>query len=396
MKQVKSSTSKSIRDQIFEATLASLLSAVLEQTPKEILIGLPDFLNDTYSKLKNPILGSLMKADPVEKRDKIWNANAKRIMNVMQPLSKTLSAKQETIIQVSPENSSPIEPLKVLNHAIKAYQKKHEQTSCQADQISLGSRHKFQAERRIYWPKPLEINFLQVRDADDVATISCRVGSEIIPYAMIDSGSDSSVVSENVAKHLGLKIDRKKIHNLNGVASKSLSLGTIDNLPVTISDGKESATIMDEFSVIPTEKDATGKELSTFILGTVWQLRAGWEPLVKGEFKAICDGKTISIPLSVHKAQRNIFTVEKDLKPIKKKDLTDRTCQYCKKVFRYPANLRQHFLRKNQCAVEESHVKPTQSLTNPCTVEKSHVKTMQSLTNPCLEKNMVSIRLISA
>jgi hypothetical protein len=184
-----------------------------------------------------------------------------------------------------------------LSQAIKAYQKKHE----------------------IYWPKPLEINFLRLKDADDVATIFCKVGKEMIPYAMIDSGSDSSVVSENVAKHLGLKIDRKKIHNLNGVASKSLSLGTIDNLPVTISDGNESATIMDEFSVIPTEKDATGKELSTFILGTVWQLRAGWEPLVKGEFKAICDGKTISIPLSVHKAQRNIFTVEKGAEPIKKK-----------------------------------------------------------------------------
>ena len=145
------------------------------------------------------------------------------------------------------------------------------------------------------------------------------MGSEIIPYAMINSGSDLSVISENVTKHLGLKINRKKIHNLNGVTSKSLSLEIIDNLSVIISDGKESATIIDEFSVIPIEKDRNENELSTFILGTQWQYRAGWKPLIKGEFKAICDGKTITIPLSVYKAERNIFTIKKNPKSIKKK-----------------------------------------------------------------------------
>jgi len=76
-----------------------------------------------------------------------------------------------------------------------------------------------------------------------------------IPYAMIDSGSDSSIVSENIAKHLGLKIDRKKVHRLNGVASKSHSLGTINIVPVTIEDGENRDTIPNEFSVVPTEYD---------------------------------------------------------------------------------------------------------------------------------------------
>ena len=129
---------------------------------------------------------------------------------------------------------------------------------------------------------------------------------------MIDSGSDSSIVSENVAMHLGLKIDRKKVHRLNGVACKSHSLGTSDDVPVTISDAEDSLTISDEFSIVPTEYDDNGKELSLFILGTQWQYRAGWEPLVKGEFKATRNGKTITIPLSVHKSQRNIFTVGKE------------------------------------------------------------------------------------
>ncbi|RIA93132.1 hypothetical protein C1645_844025 [Glomus cerebriforme] len=181
-----------------------------------------------------------------------------------------------------------------LEHAIKAYASTQKKNS------------------QIYWPKPLEINFLQIKDADDVATISCRVGDVSIPYTMIDSGSDSSIVSENVANHLGLKIDRKKIHRLNGVASKSHSLGTINNIPVTISNGQDNNTIPDEFSVVPTEYDDSGKELSLFILGTQWQYCAEWEPLVKGEFKATRNGKTITIPLSVHKSQRNVFTVGKE------------------------------------------------------------------------------------
>ena len=144
--------------------------------------------------------------------------------------------------------------------------------------------------------KEKKINFLQIKDADDVATISCKVEEVTILYAIIDSGSDSSIVSENVAKHLELKIDKKKIHRLNGVASKSHSLGTVDSVPVTIEDGENRDTIPDEFSVVPTEYDDSGKELSLFILGTQWQYRAGWEPLVKGEFKVTRNGKTITIP----------------------------------------------------------------------------------------------------
>ena len=82
-----------------------------------------------------------------------------------------------------------------------------------------------------------------------------------------------------------MNINEKKIHRLNGVASKSHSLGIVDSVPVTIEDGENRDTIPDEFSVVPTEYDDSGKELSLFILGTQWQYRAGWEPLVKGNLR---------------------------------------------------------------------------------------------------------------
>ena len=87
---------------------------------------------------------------------------------------------------------------------------------------------------------------------------------------MIDSGSDSSIILENIVKHLGLEINRKKIHRLNGVASKTQSLESIDDVSVTITNGKNSLTAMDEFSVVPTEYDNNRKELFLFIFGIQW------------------------------------------------------------------------------------------------------------------------------
>ncbi|CAG8659295.1 1097_t:CDS:1, partial [Paraglomus occultum] len=37
----------------------------------------------------------------------------------------------------------------------------------------------------------------------------------------------------------------------------------------------------------------------------------GWEPIVNREFKATRNGVHVTIPLSVHKSQREVFTAEK-------------------------------------------------------------------------------------
>src|SRR5271170_3102374 len=89
---------------------------------------------------------------------------------------------------------------RTLNHAIKMYAQ-YRSAEKKSDIIPF------------YWPKPLEINFLQIKDADDVATIYCKIGGLIIPCAMIDTGSDSSIFSDNIAEAveelLGIKINRK-------------------------------------------------------------------------------------------------------------------------------------------------------------------------------------------
>ena len=288
---------------IYQSVLKSIIASLIPHCPKEILIEISKFINTIYPKLKDSCMNSYMLDDTVKRREFVWKNITKRIQDVLYPLIHAINTEQKPLLPLSTQasavesvdNIAKSMDVNALNHAIKTYTK----------------HHSGQSQSNIYWPIPREINFLQIKDADDVATITCKVGNFTIPYAMIDSGSDSSILSENVAKHLGLKIDRKKVHRLIGVASKSQSLGTINDIPVTISSGGDCITVTDEFSVVPTEYD-NGKELSLFILGTQWQYRAGWEPLIKGEFRATCDGKTITIPLSVHKSQRNVFKVEKD------------------------------------------------------------------------------------
>ena len=244
----KSHTSKALgnknmaTEQIQQIALKSMVSSVVPHCPKEILVEISKFLNMIYPKIKDHCLNTVISNDTVKRRELAWKNVTIKVQDVLFPLMQAVNTEQKLLLEVPDKkddivmaDSTKIKEINTtssshvltenpsssarLEHAIKVYESAQKKNS------------------QIYWPKPLEINFLQIKDADDVATISCRVGDVTIPYAMIDSGSDSSIISENVANHLGLKIDRKKVHRLNGVASKSHSLGTINYVPVTISNG---------------------------------------------------------------------------------------------------------------------------------------------------------------
>ncbi|CAB4403304.1 unnamed protein product [Rhizophagus irregularis] len=237
------------------------------QCPKEILLQINAYINQAYENLKDPLLNHFVSDYPVSERKKLWDVLSANMQDILSPLAHAVNIATPLLPTPPADVPSEVEQKedKTLNHAIRTYQQKN-----------------------LYWPRPLEINFLQLDDPNDVATISCKIKNVCISYAMIDTG----------------------------VAGSTKTLGTINEIPITIGEGINTVTISDEFSVIPTEKDRNGKDKSLLILGTQWQYRAGWEPVVKGEFKANVNGQVVSIPLSIHKAQRNVFAV--DSQPIKK------------------------------------------------------------------------------
>ncbi|CAG8740953.1 6384_t:CDS:1, partial [Acaulospora morrowiae] len=126
------------------------------------------------------------------------------------------------------------------------------------------------------------------------------------------TGANDSLYTDNIPEYLGIKIDKKNVHKLTGTVGDSQYIGTTYNVPITIGTEEDFITVSEkEISVIPTKKDRNGKDISIMILGTKWQHRVEWDPIVKGEFKATHNGKTIIIPLSTCKELRNAFNTEK-------------------------------------------------------------------------------------
>jgi hypothetical protein len=180
-------------EQVYQVALKSIISSIVPHCPKEILVEILKFINIIYPKLKDPCLNSVIENDTVKRRELVWKNVTSKVQDVLFPLMQATNTEQKLLLQV-PESevsndvimadSAKIKEINttssghILNHAIKSYAQCRS-AECQADQ---------KKNSQIYWPKPLEINFLQIKDADDVATISCRVGDVTIPYAMIDSG----------------------------------------------------------------------------------------------------------------------------------------------------------------------------------------------------------------
>jgi hypothetical protein len=177
---------------IFHTSLKSLVASLVAQYPREILMSVTSHLNQSYENLKDPLLDHFVAKYPVKTRENLWETLTAIYKNILHPLLQAINA-----FKIQPELLTPSTPQsmeqvmersgykkKALNYAIRAYQQKN-----------------------LYWPKPQEINFLQLDKPNDVAIISCKIGEVCIPYAIIDTGSDLSVISENVAKHLDLKID---------------------------------------------------------------------------------------------------------------------------------------------------------------------------------------------
>ncbi|GBB99794.1 hypothetical protein RclHR1_36330001 [Rhizophagus clarus] len=190
---------------------------------EEILIEISKFINMMFPKIKDHCLNISMPNDTVKRRELAWGIIASKFENILFPLLQVVNSEQKPLLQI-PDNNESIPNASSLNEdmviADSTKIKEINTTSSRyiiPESIRLAIKAYASAQKKnsqIYWPKPLEINFLQIKDADDVATISCRVGDVTIPYAMIDSGSDSSIVSENVTKHLGLKLNRKKFIDL--------------------------------------------------------------------------------------------------------------------------------------------------------------------------------------
>ncbi|CAB4490191.1 unnamed protein product [Rhizophagus irregularis] len=76
-----------------------------------------------------------------------------------------------------------------LNHAIKAYQK------------AQSSNHEGSGDSKLHKTQLCKSSVICYPKApNDMASICCKIDTEIISYAVIDTGSDSSIISQNISE----------------------------------------------------------------------------------------------------------------------------------------------------------------------------------------------------
>uniref|UniRef100_U9UV73 Uncharacterized protein n=1 Tax=Rhizophagus irregularis (strain DAOM 181602 / DAOM 197198 / MUCL 43194) TaxID=747089 RepID=U9UV73_RHIID len=150
-------------EQMKKIALKSMVSSVVLHCPKKILVEIAKFLNMIFPKLKDHCLNIVMPNDTA-------------VNTEQKPLLQVLDDK-ESIHNLNEENLADSTKIAI----------SHSNTS-QTLRKKINITYSSQSEN------PSDLN------ADDVATIYCKIGSLEIPCAMIDTGSDSSIFSDNIAE----------------------------------------------------------------------------------------------------------------------------------------------------------------------------------------------------
>ena len=168
---------------------------------------------------------------------------------------------------------------------------------------------------------PMEIDFVKKKEPVSLATIECKVKRLKIPAMVLDSKAELSIVSEDIVKRIGEKIDRSEKYDLSGVATVSIeSISVIRNFPITFSPG---FTIREDFVVV-----RPLKPILIFLnpLLKKYKCAIDWG---KDELKIPFNGKDHIIPVTMHKVKNklevNCVTASQDDKPLVSDQLSQET-----------------------------------------------------------------------
>ena len=145
----------------------------------------------------------------------------------------------------------------------------------------------------------MEIYFVQKKEPKtSVATVKCKIKRLKIPAMTVDSGAEPPIITDDIVKRVGAKIDKSEKHDLNGISTVPVeSLGVVRNLPVTLAPG---CTIHEDFIVVK-------YKMLTLIFSNQllkkYKCTMDWNT---NELKISLDGKDYIIPVTNHKVKNEL------------------------------------------------------------------------------------------
>ena len=81
----------------------------------------------------------------------------------------------------------------------------------------------------------MDINLVRY-SANYNTTAECRINNFIIDKAVLDGGSQCTLMNKKLSPQIGLKIDTRNPPPLKGVSTKSKSIGWCYNVPITFTN----------------------------------------------------------------------------------------------------------------------------------------------------------------
>jgi len=147
----------------------------------------------------------------------------------------------------------------------------------------------------------MEIDFVKKKDKGSqtsVASIKGKIKQLIIPAVLLDSGAEVSIMSEDIAKRLKLKVDTNEKYDLSGTATKTTeSIGMSPELPITLAPG---CIVYEKFVVIKYNKPLLA--FSNVFLKR-YDCAIDW---ATDELKIYPNRKEFVIPVTMHRVKNNI------------------------------------------------------------------------------------------
>ena len=167
----------------------------------------------------------------------------------------------------------------------------------------------------------MEIDFVKKKELVSLATIECKVKRLKIPAMVLDSGAELPIVSEDIVKRVGWKIDRSEKYDLSGVATVPIeSIGVARNFPITFPPG---FTIREDFVVVCPPKPTL---IYPNPLLKKYKCAVDWG---NDKMKIHYNGEDFIIPVTMHKVKNklevNCATASQDDKPLVSNQISQET-----------------------------------------------------------------------
>ncbi|CAH1768905.1 7717_t:CDS:1, partial [Entrophospora sp. SA101] len=144
----------------------------------------------------------------------------------------------------------------------------------------------------------MEINFVRDKDVIDVPTVWGKIKRLVLSAIIIDPGSNTLLMSRDIADRLGLKIDKSVTFYFKGASTVlTKSIGMVYNVPLTLAP---DCVFYLDFVII--EYDMPILLLSNPFLEK-HECIMNWP---KSEMKLHCNGKDFYIPVTMHKVENKI------------------------------------------------------------------------------------------